>query len=72
MSKTIQLRFGAMVPPLSQQLAGFGLSDEAIEHFQLDADAITRFYIRGALLAAETKKARMRLIKAIEHKMVKP
>lgn len=55
-----EIRMGALAPKLSEQIPGLP------EHFDRDADAITRLKIRGLLTDAEGDKARKRLIKAIE------
>jgi FAD synthase len=54
----IGLRFGAVAPPLHQQL---GIAPVAVDPFQADADAITRLVVRGLLSDAEAERARLRL-----------
>lgn len=61
----MNIEFGALAPPLAEQLkdAGIGVVKWAI--FQKDADAITRLRVRGVMSDLEAHKARTRLIKAI-------
>ena len=51
---------GALCPKLSEQIPGLS------EHYDRDADAITRLVIRGILTDSEATKARKRLLKRIE------
>ncbi len=60
----IALSFGPMAKPLKEQLNGLG-DDQYLDQAQLDADAITRLYLRGLLADGEAKKARKRLLGAI-------
>ena len=68
----MEIRFGAMAPKLKVQLYQIEnrLSDEQIEHYQKDADAITRLRIRGLLNHSETAKAEKRLVKKLEQNFV--
>ena len=58
--------FGAMSPPLSEQIPGH---DWTLE--QKLADAITLLAIRQLLTQTETSKARTRLIKIMNQKLRK-
>lgn len=51
-----------MAPQLSEQIEGLD------EQFDIDADCITRLFIRGLLIDSEVDKARKRLVKQIERK----
>lgn len=62
MAERIQLRFGALSPPLHQQI---GCAAELLEHQQYDADAIARLRVRSILTERETDAARRRLVKSI-------
>lgn len=57
-----EIIFGAMVPSLKEQ----GIRAKNLEHYQLDADTITRLNLRGVLTDSEALKARKRIIKALE------
>lgn len=59
----LAIEFGALAPPLSEQLAALGIDDETIEHWQRDADAISRLSIRDVLTTREARVARERLWK---------
>jgi hypothetical protein len=55
---TIGLAFGAVAPPLHDQL---GVPPAAADPYQADAGAITRLRVRGLLSDAEAERARLRL-----------
>ena len=57
------LTFGAMVPPLREQLAG--VKAGKVAHWQRDADAITRLAVRGLLPDAQVRKCRQKLMNQI-------
>jgi len=63
----VQLRYGAMSDTISKQLTvqGFKFDKKLCEHWQKDADAITRIRIRGILTANQTEKARIKLLNII-------
>lgn len=63
----LELTFGAMAPDIAQQLAYQGLTAKprAIDHWQKDADAITRLAVRGILSDAAKSAARRKLLKTI-------
>jgi hypothetical protein len=66
MSKgTVELTFGAMAQPLSEQLSSFALAFDTLEQYQKDADAITRLNIRGMLGDSHARAARDKLMKRI-------
>lgn len=56
----MQVVFGALAPPLSQQISGLP------KMYDKDADSITRLVVRGIITEGEAHKARMRLLKRIE------
>lgn len=63
------LHFGALAPPLAEQLAGFDLDAEKVDLWQQDADAITRLGVRGVITDGEAKSAYQRLGRQIEHEI---
>ena len=66
----IQISFGALSEPISDQLQSQGLcldlSPLNRACFQRDADAVTRLHIRSILTEAEARKARKRIIAIIK------
>lgn len=65
MGDDVGLYFGALAPPLSEQLKGHPLSEKQVEVFEEDRKAIARVYTRGLLSEAEKKNAHKRLMKSI-------
>lgn len=67
MSATLKLRFGAMPPFIREQLIeqGFTFENNEIEHFQKDADAITRLRVRGLIPDSQIDKMNKKLINKI-------
>lgn len=61
----LSIEFGALVPPLAQQLKGTSLRPGQIKHFQADADAICRLVVRGLLSPGQAHLVRKRLFKRI-------
>lgn len=63
----IFLHFAPLAPPLADQLAeqGVTLPTEDVEHFQHDADAVTRLYLRGLIPFSQAGKVRERLFNRI-------
>lgn len=67
----IELHFGALAPSLKEQLEpqlqGIqeGIADEKLEHFQRDADAIVRLYVRGLIPDSIKASAYKKLAKNI-------
>ena len=45
----MNMRFGVMAAPLSQQLRKYGLDKEKVKQFQKDLDAINRLYMRNII-----------------------
>lgn len=66
-SASFSLHFGAMVEPISDQLAAMGYAVEGQEatHWQNDADAITRLLLRRLLPPRQAEAARRRLVTKI-------
>lgn len=64
----MQLRMGAMSPPLHEQ---YGMDAEDWEWEQKFADAITLLHVHSLLTDAETHRARKRLVKRLNEKMDK-
>jgi hypothetical protein len=60
------IRFGALAPPLAEQLAGIGLPSHCLARWQRYAKALTLLDVGGVLSGAETRRARMRLLRSIE------
>jgi hypothetical protein len=65
----IGIHFGAMAPPLKEQLKEFNLDDNSLEHFQKDAEAIVRLAIRGIIPDSVKSSANKRLLKNIVRKI---
>lgn len=63
----IRIGFGALAPSLKKQLdeQRFRYDKSAIDHFQKDADAITRLRVRGLMPAGEVEKERKKLVNKI-------
>ena len=62
----LSMSFGALAPPLAEQLPdGAKIKRTDLIHFQKDADAITRLFVRGYLSDAGTSGARKRLMQKI-------
>lgn len=68
MSETIGLHFGALAPRPSKQV---NLETNDAAHFDKDADAIDRLYLRGILTTSETQRARQRLVNQITEKVIR-
>ena len=68
MSNKIGIHFGALAQLLADQLSGYNISPDLVEHYQMDADSITRLVVRGIIPAGEAEKARKRLVKKIGEK----
>ena len=63
----LRIKFGVFSPPLLSQLGhqGVNVPTKLLDHWQRDADAISRLSGRGWLTDKETHQARARLFKAI-------
>jgi len=61
----VEIHFGALADPLEKQLEGFNISADKIEHFQKDADAITRLVVRGLIPDGAAHQARKKIIRNI-------
>lgn len=61
----IEISLGCYSEKLSKQLAG-RIHPDNLAHFDMDADGITRLYVRGLLTERERDSARKRLIKSIQ------
>lgn len=64
--KEFGVRFGAMSPPLADQLADYVDDSHKVERWQRAADAITRLHLNGFLTDAEVGRARRRLFNEID------
>jgi len=65
---SVSLEFGALAPPLREQLKDAGLViryKRNLAHYQRDADAITRIVIRGLISDSQARTARKRLMRRI-------
>jgi hypothetical protein len=73
--RNIRISFGALSPPIDEQLRGQGLRLDMDplqrDHLQRDADAVTRLRVRCILTEAESDKARRRIFQIIK-KQAKP
>ena len=62
----LNISFGAMAPPLIEQLSEFGIKQsEELEHIQKDIDAINRVRIRGIIPRSKAIKGEQKLFKKI-------
>ena len=64
----VEISFGAMSPPLAQQLQRQGLAvrdNNQLEHLQLDVDALTRLVIRDVLTDSAATAVRKKLLKRV-------
>lgn len=63
----VELIFGGMAPHIREQLSahGINLTGNAADHFQRDAEAITRLAVRGLLADSRVNEARRKLLKNI-------
>lgn len=59
----LTLHFGAVAPPIKSQLKkqGYKFNEETVKHFQKDADAFSRLYIRKFISLEQANKMRDRL-----------
>lgn len=69
MSERLTIHFGAMCPPLSEQLASIALPTEKIDQWQMMADSIVRLHVHNILSDSKVEKARSRLMKRIAAEM---
>jgi hypothetical protein len=71
----IRIAFGALLPPIDEQLRDQGLKLDMNSLFrgllQRDADEVSRLRVRGILTEAESDKARKRILQTIK-KQAKP
>jgi hypothetical protein len=69
MAERFQLQFGALAPPIEEQLRDQGLRLDLTplsrQFLQQDADDVSRLYVRGLLTKAESDRVRNRLVKKI-------
>ena len=67
----IQLRFGALAPPLKQQLAGQALKPAGNRHvfYQKTLDAVTRLHVIGYLSDRDAHKIRVKVAGRIEQEV---
>lgn len=63
-SKSLTVVFGALAPPLSEQVPSLNKMDA--KRFQNHADCITRLSINSILTGSEVHRARTRLLKQIK------
>lgn len=61
----ITVRFGLMAPPLREQIPGLVDSD----HFQKDADALTRLWVRGLIYDSDHRRCSAKLLRKMEAAM---
>lgn len=65
-TKRILVEFGALSRPLADQISHLGFNKDDVEHWQKDADAITRLCVRQLIAEGESKRAMKKLISKIE------
>jgi hypothetical protein len=69
--KSFILQFGALCPPLEEQLRTQGLTLDLVpmsrHHLQRDIDEVTRLAIRGVITESERNRARKRLMQTIKN-----
>ena len=74
-SKSFNIQFGALCPPLGEQLRDQGLNLDldpmGRQLLQRDIDEVTRLAIRGVITESERDRARNRLMQTIK-KLLKP
>lgn len=72
-SRSFQVAFGALCPPLEEQLREQGLalntSIEDQERLQRDINDVARLGIRGVITEAERDRARKRLLRIIRRSL---
>jgi hypothetical protein len=61
----VQIRFGAIAPPLSEQLKGIHVGDQDLLRFQASADAIVQLYFDDLIPDSQVDKIRTKLGKRI-------
>jgi hypothetical protein len=61
----IEIHFGALTPPLSEQLSNFKIDEKNLAHYQRDADAITRLSVRGLITDSMKGQTYKKLLKNI-------
>lgn len=64
----MQIELGALCKPLSEQLKGY-IPDDKLKVMDADADAITRLLLRGFIPESIAKKARQKLVRAVQVQM---
>ncbi len=64
--KTMQIELGALAKPLTEQLAGSGIDHKKLQVFDLDANAISRLYVRGLITESQATAARKKLLRTIQ------
>lgn len=74
-SKSFSIQFGALCPPLGEQLRDQGLTLDLDPvrrmYLQRDIEEVTRLSIRGVITESERDRARKRLMQTIK-KHLKP
>ena len=60
----LELRFGALVPSLAEQL---DCRPKEVELWQRDVDAITRLLVRGLITESAGRSARKKMLQRIAH-----
>lgn len=67
MSSEFGITFGALAPEIREQLdeAGLRYEEKDAEHFNRDAEAITRLHLRNLIPNGQAEKARQKLVKKI-------
>lgn len=68
MSDTFGIHFGALAPPLREQMKeqGVPIDDNAAEHLERDIDAVNRLRVRGLLPDSQAHKVHQKIMRKIE------
>ena len=67
MPQEFGITFGALAPEIKEQLdeAGLVYDEKDADHFNRDAEAITRLFLRDLIPNGQAEKARQKLVKKI-------
>lgn len=64
--KTLTITFGAMAPPMEQQLRGLLIPPKEVDRLEKLARAVTILKIHGILVESEYRKAHGRIMRQID------
>lgn len=65
--KTVDLTYGALTPPIGEQLTALGFAYRAVDvqNLQADADAATRLNVRGLISSSVAHTIRKKIHKKV-------